>query len=97
MYLTHPAPRDLRILDDAPVPAAAFRPGMIAFDTIYHPENTLFLKLARERECETVSGVDMFVRQAAIQFEHYTGQEPPMDVMRSVVKNKLSPVRHSAT
>src|SRR5690606_5042929 len=53
-------------VDETPVPPAAFRPGMTAFDTVYHPENTMFLKLARERECRTVSGVDMFVRQAAL-------------------------------
>jgi 3-dehydroquinate dehydratase/shikimate dehydrogenase len=68
---------------------------MVCFDTVYHPENTLFLKLARDHECITVTGVDMFVRQAAIQFEYYTGQEPPLDVMRDVVKRKLSPVRHA--
>ncbi len=28
-------------VDASPVPAAAFRPGMVVFDTIYHPENTL--------------------------------------------------------
>jgi 3-dehydroquinate dehydratase/shikimate dehydrogenase len=83
-------------VDESPVPAAAFKPGMVAFDTVYHPENTLFLKLARDHECHTVTGVDMFVRQAAIQFEYYTGQEPPVDVMRDVVRRKLSPLRHAA-
>ena len=39
----------------------------------------MFLKLARERECRTVSGVDMFLRQAAIQSQLYTGQEPPVE------------------
>ena len=52
-------------VDDTPAPPAAFRPGMLVFDTVYHPENTMFLKLASERGCTTVTGVDMFVRQAA--------------------------------
>ena len=57
-------------VDDTPVPPAAFgKPGMVAFDTIYHPENTMFLKLARERQCASVTGVDMFVHQAAHQFK----------------------------
>ena len=81
-------------VDDTPVPPAAFqRTGMVAFDTVYHPENTMFLKLARERDCKTVSGVDMFVRQAAQQFKLYTGQDAPLDVMRDVVKRKLGPIR----
>ena len=80
-------------VDQTPVPPAAFRPNMLVFDTIYHPENTLFMKLAREHDCNTISGVDMFVRQAALQCEYYTGQTPPMDLMRDVVKRKLGATR----
>lgn len=81
-------------VDDTPVPPAAFnKPGMTAFDTIYHPENTMFLKLARERECKAVTGVDMFVNQAAEQFKMYTGHEAPKDVMREALKRKLGPYR----
>ena len=80
-------------VDDTPMPPAGFRPGMIVMDTVYHPENTMFLKLARERECRTVSGVDMFIRQAAIQSQLYTGQEPPVELMKDVVRRKLGPMR----
>ena len=80
-------------LDDSPMPPAGFRSGTVAMDTVYHPENTMFLKLARERECKTISGVDMFVRQAAIQSHLYTGQDAPVDLMREVVKRKLGPIR----
>jgi 3-dehydroquinate dehydratase/shikimate dehydrogenase len=80
-------------VDETPVPPAAFRPGMIVFDTVYHPENTMFLKLARERECVTVTGVDMFVRQAAHQFQLFTGKPAPLDLMRDIVKHKLGPFR----
>ena len=77
-------------LDESPVPAAAFKQGMTAFDTVYHPENTLFVKLALQHDCNVVTGVDMFVRQAALQFEIYTGLPAPMELMRQVVKRKLS-------
>jgi 3-dehydroquinate dehydratase/shikimate dehydrogenase len=80
-------------VDDTPMPQAGFQPGMVVMDTVYHPENTMFLKLARERECRTVTGVDMFVRQAAHQFLLYTGKEAPLDVMRDVVRRKLGPIR----
>jgi 3-dehydroquinate dehydratase/shikimate dehydrogenase len=79
-------------VDDTPIPPAGFKPGMLAFDTVYHPENTMFLKLAKERGCITVSGVDMFVRQASLQFKHFTGQDAPVDLMRKVVKRKLGPL-----
>ncbi len=81
-------------VDDTPLPAAAFsRPGMVIFDTIYHPENTMMLKLARERGSQAVTGVDMFLRQAALQFKLYTGREAPIDLMRSVLHRKLRPLR----
>jgi 3-dehydroquinate dehydratase/shikimate dehydrogenase len=81
-------------VDDTPVPPAAFtKGGMVAFDTIYHPENTMFLKLARERECTPINGVDMFVGQAAEQFKLYTGTDAPKDVMRTALKRKLGPIR----
>jgi 3-dehydroquinate dehydratase/shikimate dehydrogenase len=53
----------------------------------------MLIKLARERGCQTVTGVDMFLRQAAVQFKLYTGQDAPIDVMVVALKHKLSPLR----
>jgi len=61
----------------------------VLFDTVYHPENTMLLKLARERQATTITGVDMFLRQAALQFKIYTGLDAPLDVMRDALKRKL--------
>jgi 3-dehydroquinate dehydratase / shikimate dehydrogenase len=81
-------------VDDTPLPPAAFsRQGTVVFDTIYHPENTMMIKLARERGCPTVTGVDMFLRQAALQFKLYTGQDAPIDAMVVALKFRLSPIR----
>ena len=81
-------------VDDTPAPPAAFhRENMVAFDTVYHPEHTMFLKLARDRGCRTVTGVDMFVDQAAHQFKLYTGLEAPSELMREVVTRKLGSLR----
>lgn len=80
-------------VDDTPMPPAGFRQGMLVMDTVYHPESTMFLKLAKERNCSTITGVDMFVRQAAQQFLLYTGREAPLETMRAVVKRKLGPLR----
>lgn len=81
-------------VDDTPLPPSAFpRANMVVFDTIYHPENTMLLKLARERGCITRTGVDMFIRQAALQFKLYTDQDAPADVMRAALKRKLGPLR----
>jgi 3-dehydroquinate dehydratase/shikimate dehydrogenase len=59
---------------------------MIVFDTVYNPENTLLIKEARSAGCRTVTGVDMFVRQAAHQFRIWNGSDAPESVMRDALK-----------
>ncbi len=79
-------------VDHSPTPPAAFRPGMIAFDTVYRPENTMFIKMARVRECQAITGVEMFIRQAARQFEAFTGLPAPVEVMTEALKRKTGTV-----
>jgi 3-dehydroquinate dehydratase / shikimate dehydrogenase len=78
--------------DESPLHHSFLKPGIMVMDTIYTPETTLLVKEARARGCHVLSGVDMFVRQAALQFKLFTGQEPPIDFMRGVVRKALSPV-----
>jgi 3-dehydroquinate dehydratase / shikimate dehydrogenase len=67
--------------EESPLPAEALRPQTLVFDTIYHPVQTLLLRTARSRGCETVSGVPMFIGQAAAQFERWHGTRAPTEVM----------------
>ena len=80
-------------VDETPYEEHWFRDNAVAFDTVYTPENTLFLKTAEARGCATVSGLDMFVRQAAKQFQIFTGQEPPLEYMRETLRRGLSAAR----
>lgn len=80
-------------VDETPIAVNWLQEHMIVFDTIYNPENTLLLKEARARRCVTVSGLEMFVRQAAAQFEKFTGKPAPVDVMRTALRQGISPVR----
>jgi 3-dehydroquinate dehydratase/shikimate dehydrogenase len=82
-------------VDDSPLHNSFLRPGMLVFDTIYTPETTLLLREAAERACHTLGGVDMFVRQAGLQFKLFTGQDPPLDVMTTLVRRALSPVNYA--
>jgi 3-dehydroquinate dehydratase/shikimate dehydrogenase len=83
-------------VDDTPFPMNWFRDDMVVFDTVYNPENTLFLKQAREHSCRTVSGIEMFVRQAALQYEYFTGRGAPVDVMRETLRRGISPLGKTA-
>jgi shikimate 5-dehydrogenase len=77
--------------NDTPFPARLLKPGMVVFDSVYNPMETRLLKDAKESGCATVSGVELFVNQAAGQFELWTGKTAPVDLMRRVVEEKLSP------
>ena len=77
-------------VDDTPLTRGNLRPAMVVFDAVYNPENTLLIKEARQRGCKVVTGVDMFVRQAALQFKHFTGHDAPTDLMREVLKRATS-------
>ncbi len=80
-------------VDDTPFKDSWFCKGMVVFDTVYTPENTLLLKQARERDCLAISGLEMFTRQAAAQFEHFTGQPAPLDIMAKALRRAISPVK----
>ena len=42
---------------------------------------------------DVITGVDMFVRQAALQYGLFTGREAPRDVMREALKRAIGPAR----
>ena len=73
-----------------------FDKKMVVFDTVYNPEQTLFIKLAREAGCETVTGIDMFVLQAARQFELFTNTKADMEVLRYEVKRATSAAKYDS-
>ena len=62
----------------------------LVFDTVYNPMETKLLKQAKAAGAKTVGGVEMFVRQAARQFEAWTNKPAPVDVMRRVIETRLA-------
>jgi 3-dehydroquinate dehydratase / shikimate dehydrogenase len=55
------------------------------FDMVYDPPETRFLKAAKARGAQIIPGIEMFVHQAARQFEIWTGKPAPWDDMLRVV------------
>ncbi len=62
---------------------------LTVFDIVYNPVQTRLLRDAARRGCKTVSGVDMLVYQGAASFELWTGENAPIEVMRTTVLNAL--------
>ncbi|KAK7258766.1 hypothetical protein RIF29_24351 [Crotalaria pallida] len=61
----------------------------LVFDAVYTPRRTRLLKEAEAAGAKTVSGVEMFLRQAAAQFNLFTGLEAPEEFMREIVLSKF--------
>jgi len=80
-------------LDESPFEQHWLSDNTLVFDTVYNPEQTLLLKQAKERGCPTVSGIEMFIRQAALQFELFTGFEAPRDYMAETLRKAMSAAR----
>ena len=66
---------------------------LVVFDTVYNPENTLLVKQAKQAECRIITGIDMFVRQAAYQYKLFTGRDAPTQLMRKTIKQATNPVQ----
>jgi 3-dehydroquinate dehydratase / shikimate dehydrogenase len=81
-------------VDESPFNKSHLKPSMIVFDTVYNPESTLLLKEARSHGCRTVTGVEMFIRQAALQYLLFTGKEAPEPLMRETLKRAIGPVKY---
>jgi shikimate 5-dehydrogenase len=75
---------------DSPVPKEWLRGRRIAYDLVYNPRVTRFLCDAKEQGCITIGGLEMLVAQAALQFELWTGQKPPLDAMREAAIAKIA-------
>ena len=77
-------------VDASLIPPELLRPGQVVFDVVYTPLETKLLADAKARGLKTISGVEMFINQAVLQFEHFTGNKAPVEVMRRVVMDHLT-------
>jgi len=78
--------------DCPPVPLDLLKPDVRFYDLIYTPEETVFLRKAREAGCQTSNGLDMLVQQGAISLSIWSGiafDDLPLDVMRQAVLETL--------
>jgi 3-dehydroquinate dehydratase/shikimate dehydrogenase len=79
-------------VDEIPIHPSFLTPDMFVFDTVYTPETTMLVKEARGRGCVVLTGVEMFISQAELQFKLFTGRESPPELMRVLIRRALSPV-----
>ena len=80
-------------VDVSPFNESAINQFMVVFDTVYNPENTMLIKYAKRAKARVITGVDMFVRQAAYQYKLFTGGDAPAKLMRKAIKKATNPAQ----
>ncbi len=77
-------------VESSPLSAeAVLPPGLVVYDLIYNPAQTLLLRTAQKQGNLALNGLGMLVFQAALAFEAWTGKIPSTEIMEAAVKRKL--------
>ena len=79
-------------VDASPVDASLMqklKPTAIAYDLIYTPNPTQFLKLAAAQGATTIDGLEMLVQQGVAALKIWLQQPVPVDIMRNSLKEYL--------
>lgn len=79
--------------DETPATAEQLRGASVAYDLIYNPQVTRFMREGDEAGCRSFGGLSMLVAQAAAQFKLWTGRDAPLDIMRTAAEEQMSEVR----
>lgn len=68
------------------LPLEGIGPGHVVADIVYRPGGTPWLAAVAARGARTVDGLGMLLHQGAAAFAQWTGQEPPVEVMRAALR-----------
>ncbi len=77
-------------------PFHALRPDQVAYDLIYDPPETPFLRSAHDAGAVAHHGIGMLVAQAAASYRRWTGQAPPLGVMSAAAVRAVADRHHDA-
>ena len=75
---------------DTPLGAEYFSQGSLAYDLVYNPLETPFLREAKRAGARTMGGLTMLVHQGVAGFKLWTGRDAPADVMMKAAESALA-------
>lgn len=73
-----------------PVAEPLIRPGVLVYDLVYNPSETLLIKAAKRRGAKTLGGLPMLIYQGAEAFRLWTDKEAPVQVMFEAARKALA-------
>jgi 3-dehydroquinate dehydratase/shikimate dehydrogenase len=77
------------LVDQTPANVDQLDGVSLVYDLVYNPNETLLLRNAHEAGCKALSGLQMLVAQAALQFQLWTGVSAPVDLMQAAASAAL--------
>ena len=80
--------------EDAKIQLSRADTAVVEVGDIKDANDTLLVKDARSRNCTVVTGVAMFVRQACRQYELFTGQKGPAELMRETIRRAIGAAKY---
>jgi len=75
--------------DESVAPANAWHSDLVAFDAVYKPLETRFLRDAAGAGAETIGGAWMLLFQGVEAFETWTGVDAPVEAMNEALRDHL--------
>jgi shikimate dehydrogenase len=76
--------------NESPLPEnIKFHSKLLVYDLVYNPSETKLLKMAKAAGARTCPGLGMLVRQGALAFTVFTGEEPPIETMWAAARRAL--------
>lgn len=78
----------------APMDFSVVKKSALIYDIIYTPEETKFLREAKENGLQTQNGETMLVEQGAAAFRLWTGEDPNISLMKKTLRDALKDCQH---
>lgn len=73
-------------LKELPIDADSLEARHLVVDLAYGTAETELVRIAKQRDAEAVDGLEVLVHQGAASLRIWTGQEPPIEVMRRAAR-----------
>ncbi len=75
--------------NESPIVGEQIKNIHLAYDLVYNPFETRFLREAKSVGVPTIGGLAMLVAQGAAQFKIWTGKDAPIKEMSAAALRKL--------
>lgn len=87
--LINATPLGMKKEDPPPISPELLSKRLFVYDIIYNPPETPLLKEAKKKGAKTLRGIGMLLYQGALSFKIWTGQDPPIDIMKKAIEKRI--------